>query len=374
MSEDDELPNDIALKSIACIESVFPPNENSIDIVSYDIGTKNMGVARIRYDFATHKLCILNAMLLNIYHPFQMLNENDKDADTEFRVDAYYANKPIQQTLQTGNHEFSQKQFLSRKRARITQLPAQTLQFLTDTHPQNTAKRRRTKLNQPTISKALEKNWALLGAQLTYSIDAHKWMSDICDIDFILLEQQDRTNVQTRAIMLSLVTFYETKRLQASNRVRTATNSAAATPLWDLCPLIKVCSSSNKLGHLITRAMRTQWTVTSSSSEYFMTPVQIRALLKKHFKPPASDVADTSDYSKRKISSKDEVTYFFCQDVINRARTLSPLAEKCPENVIEQIARQPVNAYAHWIVNQLGEKNNVTDAILQTFAWIQLCE
>jgi hypothetical protein len=150
-----------------------------------------------------------------------------------------------------------------------------------------------------------------------------------------------------------------------------------------LAPFIKVCSASNKLAHATVAAMRTSWsTVSVHASTLRMTPVQVKALLKKHFLPPAAqDTVNTKTYSKRKISSKDEITCFFCRASIESARAKSlagggrtSLPATCDESIVERVSQEPVNAYAHWIVNQLQQKNNVTDALLQAFSWIQQCD
>jgi hypothetical protein len=382
-------------KRIVCTDAVLARTSTSIDIVSIDIGTINMGVARIRYDYASGNLCILNAMLLSIFNPFQMLNDNDAghDETTTFPVDAYYAQPPSDAQRAQDNTRFSQQQLLSRKRARITEKNDATLQFATDMHPSNGAKRRRTKLNAPQIPAALAENWALIGAQLTLALQAHAWISE--NVDFLLVEQQDRSNPKARAVSLAIVTFFETKRhmcLQQANgqpqqpQPQQQQQQQQRGGHFALAPFIKVCSASNKLAHATVAAMRTSWTTVSvhDASTLRMTPVQVKALLKKHFLPPATqDTVNTETYSKRKISSKDEITSFFCRASIESARAksladgadrTSRLPATCAESIVERVAQEPVNAYAHWIVNQLQKKNNVTDALLQAFSWIQQCD
>lgn len=385
-------------KNITCTDAPFPPCDTTIDVVSFDIGTINMGVARVRYDYTSHRLCVLNAMLLNIFHPFQRLNENDAehDKDTTFPVSAYYAAATLTDIV-AENRAFSQQQLLCRKRARVCENTEHALQFATDMHPSGTAKRRHTKFNQSQIPATLADNWALIGAQLSLAIEAHRWMSQLDDIDFILIEQQDRANPKARAISLALVTFFETKRhLQPLSRRRPQTHmhehaptgsqplsSPLSSPLVTLGPFIKICSASNKLAHSTTRAMRQNWSIVASRQSTavptLIAEAQVKAVLKKHFHPPQSSVADTSNYAKRKISSKDEMTAFFCRPIIERARALAAerhpvLPETCDEDIVKRVAHEPVNAYAHWIVNQLGAKNNVTDALLQAFSWLEQCQ
>lgn len=364
------------MSKITLTTNIVPISDTSIDILSFDIGTINMGIAKMRYDFVTKRLCILNAMLMNIFNPFQTLNENDKEVDTQtkFTVDAYYASEPASVELDQGNKEFSTKQLQSRKRARVTEKTEKVLEFVTDTYPENTAKRRRKALEQPQITKSLANNWALIGAQLSCAFEAHKFINSLDEVDFIIIEQQQRTNVLTRAICMSIVTYYETKRQlqpQVNKRFR---SSATEHALWTMGPFIKICSAVNKLSHDIVEAMHNDWIFEQPSCTKKLTATQIRALLKKHFIPPP---VDTSSYSKRKISSKHEITKLFCNSLILKARSLSfqqsPTVppEKCSEEIIEQLTEENVNNYAFWIVNQLGEKNNVTDALLQAFAWIQ---
>ncbi len=310
-------------------------------------------------------------MLLNIYNPLQILNENDAEVDekTKFPVSAYYAEPIPEQTTVNLNKQFSTAQFLSRKRARITEHTEHALEFATNNHPANAAKRRRTKLETKTISNALANSGPLMYAQLSHSLDIHTWISDIADIDFILLEQQLQSKAENVAIFASLITFFEMKRKLLPPRAVDNTN-------WHLKPFIKSCSASNKLAQ-VTDALHETWKMSDNQNEKFMTAVQIRALLKEHFTATTSMV-NTEDYGKRKISSKKEITHFFCGNLINKAREFSrgnngTLPEVCSEAVIERLATVPVNSYAHWIVNQLKEKNNVTDAILQAFAWMNQC-
>ena len=89
-------------------------------------------------------------------------------------------------------------------------------------------------------------------------------------------------------------------------------------------------------------------------------------------------MVNTEDYGKRKISSKKEVTHFFCSHFIKKAQELArnpdgTLPEVCPETVIGALSHIPVNSYAYWVANQLRQVNNVTDAILQAFAWMYQC-
>lgn len=374
-------------KNVVCVADELPKTDTTIDILSFDIGTVNMGVARVRYDFARGRVCVMNAMLLNIFHPFQMLNENDKHDEsiastTAFPVAAYEHHRVESERVanrQILNCAYSEKQRVSRKRARIVEKTEHALQFASDRHPERTAKRRRAKIEQSTLPKTLADNWALIGAQLTLALSGHAWMANMQDLEFILLEQQDRTNPKARAICMSIVTFYETKRhTQTDVSQRRQTDG-----YWHLAPFIKICSASNKLAQKMTAALRSgSWTMQSvaatqvTSGANQLTDVQTRALLKKHFHLPTSDVANSETYSKRKISSVDEITAFFCSNIIAKARAQSatPLPEKCEERVVQMLAREPVNAYAHWIINQLKEKNNVTDALLQAFSWIEQCE
>ena len=353
-----------------CVEKSFAVTESTIDLLSFDIGEINMGVARIRYDYVSKKFCILNAMLMNIYNPLQIVNENDLNVEEQpsFPVSAYYAESISENTVKQLNKQFSNEQLLSRKRARITEHTDQALEFATNKHPQKVAKRRRTKFESKEISNSLAKSGPLMYAQLVHSLDIHTWISDISNIHFILLEQQLQSKAENVAIFASLITFFEMKRKQlaTNNQVNSENN-------WNLKPFIKSCSASNKLAQ-VTDALHESWIMHDESNEKFMTAVQIRALLKEHFLVTESMV-NTQDYGKRKISSKKEITHFFCGNLIKKAREMSlqadgTLPKICSETVINRLTREPVNSYAHWIVNQLKEKNNVTDAILQAFAWI----
>jgi len=383
------------------VDGVIPKRSTTIDILSFDVGEINMGVARLRYDYESKSVCMLNGMLLNIFHPLQRLNENDaaalampkqvatprKKATTEkpaarrrkrsqdavFSVASFYAEPILESKICELNHQFSQSQHCSRKRARIVENTEEALQFATNLHPQNVAKRRNTRLESKELSAKLETSWPLVFAQLPLAFDAHEWISDISNLDFILVEQQMSENALIKGIFASTIMYFEMKRSLQPLRVQDERNTN-----WHLKPFIKAMSASKKLAQ-VTQSLHESWTLNEPSEKnQFMSQVQIRALLKEHFKPAAS-LTNTESYGQRKISSKKEVTHFFCSRVIQRARQLceaegsAVLPDVCPERIVEKLAREPVNNYAYWIVNQLKEKNNVTDAILQAFAWINEC-
>jgi len=389
-------------------EIAFERSDNTIDIVSFDIGTVRMGVTRVRYDYQRRRLCILYAMLLNIYHPYQVLNCNDQDSKDEstFKVKAYqhtahpFGCESASQSRQTRaqlNAAFSQKQSFSRKRALIVENSEQALQFYSARHPPHTKKRREAKFAKKEISKALAKGWVLDSAQLVLALNGHDWISgESADgpLDFCLLEQQDPKNIHMRALCMSVATYYETRRQMALQLKQKAaecadTSEFATQALRSLRPIVKICSSSNKLAHGITDALHTRWSVSrqmrDDSSTLRLTAVQIRALCKKYFSVPSENsVANSENYSKRKISSVAEITRFFCRPLLEEARSRTKrycersliqtnvTPNKCPEAVVESLARSfPVGAYAHWLVNQQAEKNNITDALLQVFSWIE---
>jgi len=342
-----------------------------------------MGIARVRYNYKLQKVCILNAMLLSIFNPWQMLNSNDtEDARSEkirFPVEAYYAVgcRPDDSQRSLRNEAFSKQQKLCRKRARVVEKTEHALQFATGRHPARTVKRRRTKIEQASTTKSLEKSWSLVAAQLVLSLNTHAWLSNVQALDFILVEQQDRSGVGARAIFLALIAFYETKRTAVEVEPPTDEGVNNTESLLHLRPFVKICSSSNKLANVTTEALRTRWRMERPQTQaHKMSEIKVRALLKKHLHPPAAETANSDTYSKRKISSVDEITAFFCADTIKAARQQSgqPLPPKCDEQIVRQLAAQPVNAYAKWIVNQNREKNNVTDALLQAFAWIEQAE
>lgn len=360
------------MSNFTCIDAILPQSTETIDILSFDIGEINMGIAKIRFDYKTRQFCILNAMLLNIYHPLQRLNENDAETDeaTSFPVDAYYAIPPTEQAIQQLNKKFSDTQFVSRKRARITEHTENALEFATNRHPSNVAKRRRAKLDSKTVSQGLAASGPLMYAQLLNAMDIHDWISDISTIDFILLEQQLQSKAENVAIFASLIMFFESKRKLLPER------AASNNDNWHLKPFIKSCSPANKLAK-VTDALHENWSMSDQSNVNCLAPTVIRKLLKDHFVVTTSMV-NTEDYGKRKISSKKEVTHFFCSHFIKKAQELArnpdgTLPEVCPETVIGALSHIPVNSYAYWVANQLRQVNNVTDAILQAFAWMYQC-
>lgn len=366
-------------KQITLCEELIPQSDTSLDILSFDIGTINMGVTRIRYDYATLRVTIMNAMLLSIFNPLQIVNDNDRDDESKqvtFPVSAYYHNgtAPTEAERRQLNRSFSAQQRRCRKRALIADKTEQTLQYVSGQHPSRTVKRRRTKLEQSNISKSLEENWALIGAQLVHAIEAHDWISNTHTIDFILLEQQERTNVKMRSIMMALSTYFELKRFSHhSAKPRRVRAPQTVDSQWHEAPFIKICSSSNKLSADTFAALQTTWQLrVKPDSPLRIGGNEMRKMLKKHFKREEHAPANTETYSKRKISSSDEITKLFCRDIIQRARSLSPdSVDVCPAAVVDQLVAEPANAYAHWITAQLKEKNNVTDALLQAFAWIE---
>lgn len=360
------------MSDFVCVDGVLPRSTTSIDILSFDIGKINMGVVKLRYDYSSKRFCILNKMLLNIRHPLQRLNENDTDqVGVEFPVESFYA-EPIEEArIKQLNKTFSDKQQILRKRARVTEQTEFALQFATGIYPSNVAKRRKAKLDSKTISATLEKSGPLKHAELVEALEIHAWISDISLIDFILLENQTTNNGPMREIFAGIIVYFEMKRQLTIQRPPHMSNN------FHLAPFIKSCSASNKLAE-VTDALYINWKIESTKTHLFLTKIQLRALMKEHFKITSSTV-NTENYGKRKISSVKEMTHFFCDKIIKKARELArnsdgSLPDVCPEQVLETLQTFPVNSHAHWIVNQLQKKVNVTDAILQAFAWMNQCE
>ncbi len=362
------------MSDFICVDSVICRSTTSIDLLSFDIGQINMGIIKIRYDYATKRFCILNMMLLNIRHPLQRLNENDaEEVGVEFPVDSYYAQPINEFEIRQLNHTFSERQHVLRKRARVTEQTEFALQFATNGHPSNVAKRRKAKLELRTVSATLERSGPLKHAELIEALDIHEWISDLSQMDFILLENQTTNNGPMREIFAGIIVYFEMKRRLTAPR----SNVQIGTSNLNLAPFIKSCSASNKLAE-VTDALYVNWKIESSRNDLFLTIVQLRKLLKDHFQVTSSTV-NTENYGKRKISSVKEMTHFFCDKIIKKARELArnpdgSLPDVCPEHVLETLATFPVNSHAYWIVNQLGKKVNVTDAILQAFAWMNQCE
>lgn len=356
---------DFECPRITVAAKTFQKTTSCIDIVSFDVGTTHLAVARLRYDRQRFRCCIVEAALIDIYNPWQSLRP-----DKQFR-----------------SSEKSRKQ---RKPAHVepfsgAEWPAIPAKENEEEKQQELYRFHAEMLEKKRIKRAEETNEAL---QWTHDVEmlslALHWVPWLHDhqIDRVLVEQQQYDNTKMRCISYCLLDMFQTRRLVALSLC-----PAPLVPSISKEATLELFPSTLKLSQWVINVLLQSWTVLPDPTLLYSAPkeeekeedeeedddgdgeeekgVTVRTLeeveeaRKQRAKKNRNntmlhdDLVDHATHGTKKQSASRVLTYFFTPR--------SPTPDRKPD-------RQ--HPFHNWLTVQRAEKHNVCDAVLQAIAFI----
>lgn len=361
----------------------FDRTDQCIDLVSFDVGTTHLGIARVRYDRAARRCCIVQGAQIDIYHPHRSL-----ELDTVFRG----VSKRKRQRKPAHVEPFDAHQWPPSPSTTIAigaataGVAASSANDDDDDGPEEVqeetvvqAFHRRMLREKQTLreqANTLSQQWMHDVELMPFALHLVPWLHDT-SIDRVLVEQQDQINTQMRCIGYCIFDIFQTRRMLALEHPMVPIASISEHAALELFP------STLKLSQWVINVLLQSWRVYTDASLAYDAPachdddddddddddkeanerrgeagvrersVEVVERERKRRKKAAAvkthdDLVNHASHGKKKASAVRVLTHLFTPD--RRAQHQHP--------------------FYHWLSVQRSEKHNVCDAILQAFAWI----
>lgn len=308
----------VAAQPLAVVRHIAR-SEHTIDVLSYDPGTRNCGVVHVRIDLQAKQLCILHAALLDLLNPQQSLclRTAQRQQPQESRVRKPTVVEPYSYCWPRAEQS-DDNQFVWRAR-HIAALAVAT-----------------------SLDEQQKPNFPELVALLPHTLNAVGWLRGT-DLNHVVIEVQDPQNAKMRSLAHSLQTYYETYNIAQrsdgdciqihylSARLKL---SAGVLDAIDMA-LHFVPDSERSSGIGTLRGNIVDLTQPETSSPPAQTKTQ---------PPLLSSVVNRENHARRKTSAK--LVFEALQD---RFGCAAP--------------------FLAWVERQRATKHNVLDALLQCWAW-----
>lgn len=358
----------------------FPKTSSCIDVVSYDVGTTHLAVARLRFDRDNMACCIVEGALIDIYNPWDSLKLDIKFGQGNQRKNG----KP--------DHvePFSAQTWPPLRGKQIVHPNSETDKHLRKFHENVLQQKKETREEAKTESL----QWAHDVEVLSLALHWIPWIHG-SDIDHVLFEQQQHDNTKMRCISYCLLDTYQNRRLLAiSLQEKGRIASVGEKTVLELFP------STLKLSPKIINLLLQSWIVMPSKScsykEPKKAPASKRTILEQHQQQAREkqqtgekeeegvkvkslqeiedarkqraknnrnntmlhdDLVDHATHGTKKQSASRVLTYFFKPKPIK-----SDNGSEIPSKI--------QHPFYNWLMTQRAEKHNVCDAILQAMAFI----
>ena len=294
-------------------------SDATVDMLSFDPGTRNCGVVHVRVDRQTCQCCILHAALLDLLNPAVSLSlaaarRAAAATETERRrkpgtVEPFHFSWPRTDVLQAF--------------------------FWTEQHRAALQKAQHLEERQ-------ESNFAELIALVPHTLHAVDWLSGNDTLSQVLIEVQDPQNAKMRSLAHAIQTYYETHNmLQRSLTV----------PLE-----IHFVSSRLKLSDADLQAL-------DSALRFVPDPLVSEAM--------GANVVDlTQPHSAKDVvivgttDDNDSLTAVVDRQNHGKRKTSAKLIF---DALVRRYSSRP--PFLQWVERQRSTKHNVLDALLQCWSW-----
>lgn len=321
----------------------FAKTNPCIDVVSFDVGTVNLGIVRVRYDTAAHRCCLVHAMVLDMYEPRRSL-----DVDTEFRAGAQSVRtrKPRHIEPFDGDHWPDPP----------PEVPA--LPRVHQEHHAHLLDAARREREAPKRKQRAAVLWELQFQLLPLALDHVPWLQDDA-VDRVLVEQQQYDNTVMRCVSYAIVSYYATRR---SARLLAEAPSAVASAVSTECQL-QIFPSTNKLSKAYINALGCTCHVQTLAE-----PLTVSLLhMVRPAAQPIGGAQDNDDTDSDETTSEAVGTNLHDLLVSHKSHAHKKASAT---RVLVKLFDAHTHPFGHWLESQRQAKHNVCDALLQALAWI----
>lgn len=299
---------------IQITENIFPKCKSCIDIVSFDVGTVNLACVKTRFCADNKSCCVVNCVLMDIKHPEESLSADkhhecgDKRKKPEY-VEPFPSNP------------------LSEKKIIISEFHKKFLQ----------------------VSENKSETYEDDILRLPFALEMIEWAYD-SDVDHVIIEIQKRDNILMRIVGYSIMTFYQTQRWI---RIK---NSIPELKSLSENAKITMFPSTLKLSAEILTILSQSWNLVltgETGTPYVEDKVQKEKVQEK-IEIEEVEILNEKAFLKKSSHSQRKTTSIL---------VVANLFKSCH-------VTQRTHPFRHWLETQRREKNNICDALLQSFAWI----
>lgn len=292
----------------------FPKTASCVDILSFDPGLTNAGVAHIRVNKETEQCCILHGAIVDVLHPQESFSM-EKNVVLCFGEKKTRKRKP--ERVEPFSHTWPDPPDFQ---VNISEAHSLRLESANALNVQNNEKSNNKNKNKNKSSLTFPERIALLAWTL-HSMD---WLrGDTCDADVVLVEVQDPQNPQMRSVGHAIQAYYETEN------ARRSLSSSYRKP----CMCVQYVSSQLKLSDAVLAALDDHL----DFQHFFVSG--------KKKKESLIELISRRSHSAKKASA------------VHVFNTLQKRA-------------LPTHPFFMWSKSQRTTKHNVFDALLQAWSWM----
>lgn len=399
----------------------FTKTAACIDLISFDVGTTHLAVARIRYDRAHNRCCIVNAVQMDIYNPWRSLM-----LDADYRhADGSVKNKRQRKPGHVEPFDGSVWPSWKTKSEIASVIDANNANkggSLTDFHKRILDEKRVLREKETSQTH----RWVHDVELMPLALHNIEWLHDT-DIDRVLVEQQQYDNTKMRCISYCLLDMFQTRRLCAflqQQQQQCEPEQQQNIPALGSHAVLEMFPSTMKLSKWVINILLQSWRVEADQTlalSASQKKQQRQGRQKEEQKDrervqkengtesEADDLQQigvcerTSDeveqerkQSMRKANrnrNNNESQFLSAKrhdDLVDHAThgTKKTSAVRVLEHLFAPVDHDAHNSdalagtesrrhdgegqhpMAHWLDSQRAEKHNVCDAILQAFAWL----
>lgn len=335
--------SNIVMQSWTLTPRPFAKTSACIDVVSFDVGTVNLGCVRVRYDTAAHRCCLVHAMVLDMYEPRRSLG-----ADTAFRAGA----QSVRARKPTHIEPFDGDCWPDPPPA-PPPLPSAHQEH--HAHLLDAARREREAPKRKQRAAVL---WELQFQLLPLALDHVPWLQDDA-VDRVLVEQQQYDNTVMRCVSYAIVSYYATRRSARLLVSDPAPAAAPAAPAVSTKCHLQIFPSTIKLSKAYINALGRTCQVQALAE-----PLAASLL---HMVRPAAQASGGAQHNDE--GDTDEAVGSNLHDaLVSHASHAHKKASAA--RVLGKLFDAHTHPFGHWLESQRQAKHNVCDALLQALAWI----